>query len=166
MKYLNLIVIIFLFNCFAHAQSVMNQKELDEIVKKEITRLNNEGSKYAARHIYMLIDEKDYKLETLKRLVETYSAKFPSPKILSINIFTEEKGLDAAIWIETKSYSPSFGGGEEDKRAAKAYSDKYFPKITGYRAGYLRHFSSEVLLYAEEKDSDESIKIDLKAEKQ
>ena len=98
-------------------------------------------------------------------MVEVYSNKFPLPKIMMIDILTEEKGLDAVIWIDTKSYAPSFGDDEEGKRASKAYYEKYFPKIVGYRTVYFRDFDSENLHYTTVKDSEEFTKIDLKAEK-
>lgn len=118
-----------------------------------------------SRHIFILIEEKKFNLENVRKTFEKYRFIYSTPFILTITIYSDKEMLQRLINFEKQPMTIEFSQDEKGQEAARKFYEEYYPLPTGYfRAEYSRYGDYEYFNYSPGKDKAEMMRISLKDE--
>ena len=132
-----------------------------EIIANEI----HDGGKSGIqrRNLYIFVEEKEFNLDTLRKLFDKYKKVYEKPYILTVSVYSDKEMLQKLINFNNQNFAIDFTNDEEGRKAAQEYYEKYYPLPKGYlRAEYKRYGKFEYFDYSPAKEKIEMIRILLK----
>ncbi len=143
--------------------SIKSKPEIIPNVEIILNKIKNGGfSGIKSRHLFILVEEKDFNLENVRKWFDKYKNLYPEPHDLNISLYSNREMLQRLIDFQDHGTPIEFNRDEKGKEAARKFYEKYYPLPSGYfRAEYIR-YSFEYLDYSPKKEDSEMIRIYLK----
>jgi len=143
-----------------------NSIKLKEVPNKGLEIILNEiddggRSEIKSRHIFILIEEKEFNLENLNKLFDEFKKLYTEPYNLRITVYSNKEMLQRLI--DFKKFAPiEFSDDEKGREASNKYHEKYYPLRKGYfRADYFRYAKFEFFDYSPKKEDTKMVRISL-----
>ena len=160
--FLKLIISFFVFTSFLNGQVSLSPDAAITFKVNEVLNSSSGNTAFDSRRIYILLEEKDFTIENLKRMFEFLSNKYPVPKLLNIKVFSDSKRLKQMIDYDNPGFSISFADTKAGKKAQKKFDEERYPKLKGFYAEYYKDAESESFDYNPVKDVNKLVRIKLK----
>ncbi|MEK6289487.1 MAG: ankyrin repeat domain-containing protein [Acidobacteriota bacterium] len=102
-----------------------------------------------SRHIFVYLEERDFRPDTLKDICNAMAVVYKKPQSLSITIYSDKEMLQRAINVYKAPVCLFDDGTPAGKEALKQFTEKVFPSKTGYyRAYFIRSEHKVDLTYS------------------